>query len=49
MEYGVVETGTLMAGVVVAGVVSSTNMILQVTVTNAATTNVTVKIQKVLL
>jgi len=49
MEYGIVETGGTMSGIVVAGVVSSTNMVLNITITDAASTNATVKIQKVLL
>ena len=38
-----------MFGVLASVSVSSTNAVLQVTITNAATTNATVKIQKVLI
>jgi len=48
-EFGVVETGGPMNGVLVAASVSSTNCVLQVTITNAASTNATVKIQKILI
>jgi hypothetical protein len=37
-EYGIVSTGTAITGVAVAASVSSTNMILQVTISNATTT-----------
>ena len=42
-EYAITETGGTISGVVVAASVSSTNMILQVTVTDAATTLVRVR------
>ena len=48
-EFAITETGGTMTGVVVAASVSSTNAILQVTVTDASTTNVTVKFSKVAL
>ena len=48
-EFAITETGGTMTGVVVSASVSSTNAILQVTVTDAATTNVTVKFNKVTL
>lgn len=46
LEYGINETNGSMAGVVVAGVASGSNEVLQVTVTNAATTPVTVNFTK---
>jgi hypothetical protein len=49
MEYGIVETGGSMSGVVVAGVANSTNLELRTTVTNASTTNVVVKFSKTVL
>jgi hypothetical protein len=48
-EFAITETGGTMTGVVVSAAVSSTNAVLQVTVTDAATTNVTVKFSKVAL
>ena len=48
-EYGVVETGGTMNAVSVAASVSSTNCITTVYVANAATTNVTVKLVKILM
>ena len=48
-EFGVVETGGPMNGILVAASVSSTNCVLQVTITNAGSTSATVKIQKVLI
>jgi hypothetical protein len=48
-EFAITETGGTMSGVVVSAAVSSTNAVLQVTVTDAATTNVTVKFSKVAL
>jgi hypothetical protein len=48
-EYAITETGGTIAGVVVSAAVSSTNAVLQVTVTDAATNNVTVKFSKVSL
>jgi len=48
-EFAITETGGTMTGVVVSASVSSTNAILQVTVTDAATTNVTVKFSRVAL
>ena len=48
-EFAITETGGTMTGVVVAASVSSTNAILQVTVTDASSTNVTVKFSKVAL
>jgi hypothetical protein len=38
-EYAIMATGTAIEGVAVAASVSSTNMVLQVTITNATTTN----------
>jgi hypothetical protein len=48
-EFGVVETGGPMNGILVAATTSSTNCVLQVTITDAASTNATVKIQEVLI
>jgi hypothetical protein len=48
-EFAITETGGTIAGVVVSAAVSSTNAVLQVTVTDAATNNVTVKFSKVVL
>lgn len=48
-EFAITETGGTMSGVVVAAAVSSTNAVLQVTVTDASSTNVTVKFSKVAL
>jgi hypothetical protein len=48
-EFAITETGGTMSGVVVSAAVSSTNAVLQVTVTDASSTNVTVKFSKVKL
>jgi len=48
-EFAITETGGTMTGVVVSAAVSSTNAVLQVTVTDASTTNVAVKFSKVAL
>jgi hypothetical protein len=48
-EFAITETGGTIAGVVVSAAVSSTNAVLQVTVTDATTTNVTVKFSEVKL
>ena len=48
-EFGITETGGTMTGVVIAASVSSTNQILTVTITDASSTNATVKINKVLI
>jgi len=48
-EFAITETGGTIAGVVVSAAVASTNGVLQLTVTDAATTNVTVKFSKVAL
>jgi hypothetical protein len=48
-EYAITETGGTIAGVVVSAAVASTDAVLQVTVTDAATNNVTVKFSKVAL
>jgi trimeric autotransporter adhesin len=49
VEYAVMSTGGTLTGVAVAASLSSTNSILTVTVTNAATTNVTAKFTKVVI
>ena len=48
-EFAITETGGTIAGVVVSVAVASTNAVLQLTATDAATTNVTVKFSKVAL
>lgn len=48
-EFGITETGGTMTGVLVEAVAVSTNAVLRVTITDAATTNATVKIQEVLI
>jgi hypothetical protein len=48
-EFAITETGGTMSGVVVSAAASSGNAVLQLTVTDAATTNVTVKLSKVVL
>jgi hypothetical protein len=48
-EFAITETGGTIAGVVVSAAVASTDAVLQVTVTDAATNNVTVKFSKVSL
>jgi hypothetical protein len=48
-EFAITETGGVMSGVVISAAVSSTNAVLQVTVTDAATTNVTVKFSEIRL
>ena len=48
-EFAITETGGTISGVVVSAAVSSTNAVLQLTATDAASTNVTVKFSKVAL
>lgn len=48
-EYGIMEMGGGISGILVTASVSSTNAILQVTITDAATTNATVKLIKTML
>ena len=48
-EFAITETGGTIAGVVISAAVVSTDGVLQLTVTDAATTNVTVKFSKVSL
>jgi hypothetical protein len=48
-EFAITETGGTISGVVVSAAVSSTNAVLQVTATDAATTNVTVKFSEIKL
>jgi hypothetical protein len=48
-EFAITETGGVISGVAVSAAVSSTNAVLQLTVTDAASTNVTVKLSKVAL
>ena len=48
-EFAITETGGTIAGIVVSAAVASTNAVLQVTATDASTTNVTVKFSKVAL
>ena len=49
VEHSILETGGAMAGVNVTAAVSSTNAVLQVTVTDAATTNAVVKVINTIL
>jgi len=46
-EFAITETGGTMSGVVVSATTSGSNALLQVTVTDAATTNVAVKFSEV--
>ena len=48
-EFAITETGGTMSGVVISATTASTNAVLQATVTDAASTNVTVKFSKVAL
>jgi hypothetical protein len=48
-EFAITETGGTISGVVVSATASSGNALLQVTVTDAATTNVTVKFSEIRL
>jgi hypothetical protein len=48
-EFAITETGGSISGVVVSATTASTNAVLQVTVTDAASTNVDVKFSKVAL
>lgn len=48
-EFAITETGGTIAGVVISATTVSTNGVLQLTVTDAATTNVTVKFSKIAL
>jgi hypothetical protein len=48
-EFGITETGGTITGVLVEAAAVSTNCLLRVTITDAATTNATVKIQEVLI
>ena len=48
-EFAITETGGTIAGVVISATTSSTNAVLQLTATDATSTNVTVKFSKVSL
>ena len=48
-EYGIMEMGGGITGIIVTASVSGTDSILQVTITDAATTNATVKLIKTML
>lgn len=48
-EFGITETGGTISGVVVSATTASINAVLQVTITDASTTNATVKINKILI
>lgn len=48
-EYGIMEMGGGISGILVTASVSGTNAILQVTITDATTTNATVKLIKTML
>ena len=45
-EYAVMSTGGSLAGILVAAELSSTDMVLKVTITNASSSNATIKLQK---
>jgi hypothetical protein len=49
VEHSILETGGAMAGVNVTAAVASTNAVLQVTVTDASSTNATVKVINTIL
>jgi hypothetical protein len=49
VEYGVIETGTAISGISVTATVSSGNILLRVRASDAATTNVTAKLIKVVM
>jgi hypothetical protein len=46
-EYAIMQTGAVISGIQVVATTSSTNMVLQITITDASTTNATVKFAKV--
>ena len=48
-EFAITETGGTMSGVVISATTASTNAVLQATVTDASSTNVTVKLAKIKL
>ena len=48
-EFAITETGGAMSGVVISATTSGTNAVLQATVTDATSTNVTVKLAKIKL
>ena len=48
-EYAAMSTGGTMTGITITPALSSTNMIFQVTITDAATTNATVKFTKTVI
>ena len=48
-EFGIIETGGKMTGIAVTATTSGANMILTVTITDASSTNATVKLNKILL
>ena len=48
-EYAVIETGGIMNAISVVPAVSSTNCVINITIANAAATNATVKLFKVLM
>jgi hypothetical protein len=48
-EFAITETGGTLAGIVVSATTASTNGVLQLTATDASSSNVTVKFSKVKL
>jgi hypothetical protein len=48
-EFAITETGGTIAGVVISATTASTNGVLQLTATDASSSNVTVKFSKVKL
>ena len=49
VEYGAIATGTTLTGFAISATVVSGNMNLNITITDAATTNATIKLNKVLM
>ena len=45
-EYAVMSTGGSLAGILVAAELSSTDMVLNITITDASFLNATIKLQK---
>ena len=49
VEYGTMTIGSALSGFAIAAAVSSTNMVLNITITDAASTNATIKLNKVVM
>jgi hypothetical protein len=49
VEYGTITLGSNLTGFAIAATTSSTNMVLNITITDAVTTNATIKINKVVM